>query len=113
MSADLVVVRWAGHDLDAVVQPGVSYDALNAELKERGIPLFFPVDPAPSVSAMYSLAWRLLARPLTHFAPSQWCADWRHDRHRRVWDERCAVWHDAGQRAQVRPCTSRCLRNLS
>ncbi|GAA5873373.1 hypothetical protein JCM3774_000762 [Rhodotorula dairenensis] len=34
-------------DLDAVVQPGVSYDALNAELKERGIPLFFPVDPAP------------------------------------------------------------------
>ncbi|GAA5971086.1 hypothetical protein JCM11641_004140 [Rhodosporidiobolus odoratus] len=34
-------------DLDAVVQPGVSYDALNEELKERGIPLFFPVDPAP------------------------------------------------------------------
>ncbi|GAA5845704.1 hypothetical protein JCM5353_005641 [Sporobolomyces roseus] len=34
-------------DLDAVVQPGVSYDALNAELKEQGIPLFFPVDPAP------------------------------------------------------------------
>lgn len=25
----------------------MSYDALNAELKERGIPLFFPVDPAP------------------------------------------------------------------
>jgi len=36
-----------GDDLDAVVQPGVSYDALNAELKEQGIPLFFPVDPAP------------------------------------------------------------------
>ncbi|GAA5925873.1 hypothetical protein JCM10213_007310 [Rhodosporidiobolus nylandii] len=34
-------------DLDAVVQPGVSYDALNAELQEQGIPLFFPVDPAP------------------------------------------------------------------
>ncbi|GAA6003095.1 hypothetical protein JCM10207_001986 [Rhodosporidiobolus poonsookiae] len=34
-------------DLDAVVQPGVSYDALNATLKEEGIPLFFPVDPAP------------------------------------------------------------------
>ncbi|GAA5917924.1 hypothetical protein JCM6882_006504 [Rhodosporidiobolus microsporus] len=34
-------------DLDAIVQPGVSYDALNLELKERGIPLFFPVDPAP------------------------------------------------------------------
>lgn len=34
-------------DLDVVVQPGVSYDALNMTLKERGIPLFFPVDPAP------------------------------------------------------------------
>ncbi|GEM07853.1 D-lactate dehydrogenase [Rhodotorula toruloides] len=34
-------------DLDAVVQPGISYDALNAELRERNIPLFFPVDPAP------------------------------------------------------------------
>jgi len=42
----------AGHDLDAVVQPGVSYDALNAELKERGIPLFFPVDPAPCVHSL-------------------------------------------------------------
>ncbi|GAA5925907.1 hypothetical protein JCM1841_004036 [Sporobolomyces salmonicolor] len=34
-------------DLDAVVQPGVSYDVLNSELRDRGIPLFFPVDPAP------------------------------------------------------------------
>ncbi|GAA5826536.1 hypothetical protein JCM3770_006374 [Rhodotorula araucariae] len=41
------IISINSHDLDAVVQPGVSYDALNAELKERGIPLFFPVDPAP------------------------------------------------------------------
>lgn len=34
-------------DLDAVVQPGVGYEVLNEELKERGIPLFFPVDPGP------------------------------------------------------------------
>lgn len=34
-------------DLDIVVQPGLTYGALNEELKERGIPLFFPVDPAP------------------------------------------------------------------
>lgn len=48
-AADVLTVwdRSTGEDLDAVVQPGVSYDALNAELKERGIPLFFPVDPAP------------------------------------------------------------------
>ncbi|GAA6025950.1 hypothetical protein JCM8202_004279 [Rhodotorula sphaerocarpa] len=41
------IVEIHPEDQDAVVQPGVSYDALNAELKERGIPLFFPVDPAP------------------------------------------------------------------
>lgn len=37
----------AAGDLDVVVQPGVSYEALNATLIEQGIPLFFPVDPAP------------------------------------------------------------------
>ncbi|GAA6017707.1 hypothetical protein JCM11491_001177 [Sporobolomyces phaffii] len=41
------IIQINSKDLDAVVQPGVSYDALNAELKEQGIPLFFPVDPAP------------------------------------------------------------------
>lgn len=30
-----------------IVQPGVGYEALNLTLKEQGIPLFFPVDPAP------------------------------------------------------------------
>jgi D-lactate dehydrogenase (cytochrome) len=34
-------------DLDVVVQPGVGYEALNLTLKEQGVPLFFPVDPAP------------------------------------------------------------------
>lgn len=33
--------------MDCIVQPGVSYNALNDTLKEDGIPLFFPVDPAP------------------------------------------------------------------
>lgn len=34
-------------DLDCVVQPGLGYEVLNQELKDRGIPLFFPVDPGP------------------------------------------------------------------
>ncbi|GAA5851456.1 hypothetical protein JCM8547_001100 [Rhodosporidiobolus lusitaniae] len=41
------IIKINEQDLDAVVQPGVSYDALNATLAEQGIPLFFPVDPAP------------------------------------------------------------------
>jgi hypothetical protein len=30
-------------DGDVVVEPGVKWEDLNAELKKRGIPLFFPV----------------------------------------------------------------------
>lgn len=30
-----------------MVQPGIGYEELNETLKERGIPLFFPVDPGP------------------------------------------------------------------
>lgn len=41
------IIQINAGDLDIVVQPGVSYDAINSTLKERGIPLFFPVDPAP------------------------------------------------------------------
>jgi D-lactate dehydrogenase (cytochrome) len=41
------IIAVHANDLDVVVQPGVSYDALNAQLKEDGVPLFFPVDPAP------------------------------------------------------------------
>jgi len=35
-------------DSDAVVQAGVQWEALNEELKERGMKLFFPLDPGPS-----------------------------------------------------------------
>lgn len=30
-------------DADVVVQPGISWEELNASLKEKGIHLFFPV----------------------------------------------------------------------
>lgn len=35
-------------DSDAVVQAGVQWEALNEELRERGLGLFFPLDPGPS-----------------------------------------------------------------
>lgn len=35
-------------DSDAVVQAGVQWEALNEELKDRGLKLFFPLDPGPS-----------------------------------------------------------------
>jgi D-lactate dehydrogenase (cytochrome) len=41
------IIKINAGDLDIVVQPGVSYDAINATLREQNIPLFFPVDPAP------------------------------------------------------------------
>ncbi|ORY89746.1 FAD-linked oxidase-like protein [Leucosporidium creatinivorum] len=41
------IVKINADDLDVIVQPGVGYEALNLTLKEQGIPLFFPVDPAP------------------------------------------------------------------
>lgn len=41
------IIKVNENDLDCVVQPGLSYDALNATLKEDGIALFFPVDPCP------------------------------------------------------------------
>lgn len=37
-------------DSDLVCQPGVGWMEINAELKRRGIPLFFPIDPAPGAS---------------------------------------------------------------
>lgn len=43
----LPICHHSADDLDVVVQPGVGYEALNATLAEKGIPLFFPVDPAP------------------------------------------------------------------
>ncbi|EKM52199.1 uncharacterized protein PHACADRAFT_101477 [Phanerochaete carnosa HHB-10118-sp] len=37
-------------DSDLVCQPGVGWMEINAELERRGIPLFFPIDPAPGAS---------------------------------------------------------------
>ena len=42
------VVEVHAADSDAVVQAGVQWEALNEELKEMGLPLFFPLDPGPS-----------------------------------------------------------------
>ena len=42
------IVEVHAADSDAVVQAGVQWEALNEELKERGLPLFFPLDPGPS-----------------------------------------------------------------
>ncbi|SCV73828.1 BQ2448_6258 [Microbotryum intermedium] len=41
------IIKIHDHDLQIVVQPGISYDAINETLAEKNIPLFFPVDPAP------------------------------------------------------------------
>ncbi|KAL8287689.1 hypothetical protein RQP46_003547 [Phenoliferia psychrophenolica] len=44
------IVKINADDLDIVVQPGISYDDINEALRgsrEQGIPLHFPVDPAP------------------------------------------------------------------
>ena len=41
------IIKINADDLDIIVQPGISYDAVNETLREQGIPLFFPVDPAP------------------------------------------------------------------
>ncbi|KZT28359.1 FAD-binding domain-containing protein [Neolentinus lepideus HHB14362 ss-1] len=37
-------------DADVVLQPGVTWTRLNEILKEKNIPLFFPLDPAPSAA---------------------------------------------------------------
>ncbi|KAJ7054125.1 FAD-linked oxidase-like protein [Mycena amicta] len=37
-------------DADVVCQPGLGWMELNETLKEKGIPLFFPIDPAPSAT---------------------------------------------------------------
>lgn len=39
------VVQFHPDDLDIVVQPGIQWEDLNAQLKEHG--LFFPMDPGP------------------------------------------------------------------
>ncbi|GAA5848237.1 hypothetical protein JCM9279_000986 [Rhodotorula babjevae] len=41
------VVKLYEQDFQAVVQPGIGWAGLNAYLADRGVPLAFPVDPAP------------------------------------------------------------------
>lgn len=74
----------AEDDLDIVVQPGVGYEALNAELKERGIPLMFPVDPAPGASE--------LSAPFdSESLLILWLSDRRNVRNGMQRNERCAL----------------------
>ncbi|KAJ7212952.1 FAD-linked oxidase-like protein [Mycena pura] len=37
-------------DADLVCQPGVGWMAINETLREKGIPLFFPIDPGPTAT---------------------------------------------------------------
>ncbi|WWD04010.1 hypothetical protein V865_002073 [Kwoniella europaea PYCC6329] len=42
------IVELHEEDADAVVQAGCQWEAINEELKERGLNMFFPLDPGPS-----------------------------------------------------------------
>ena len=44
------IIRVSEADGDVIVQPGVKWEDLNAYLKEKGIPLFFPLDPGPGAT---------------------------------------------------------------
>lgn len=51
-------IDWTEADGDVVVEPGVKWEDLNAELKKKGIPLFFPVSrllDSPPKAALISL----------------------------------------------------------
>lgn len=45
-------IDWTEADGDVVVEPGVKWEDLNAELKKKGIPLFFPVSRLLAPSAL-------------------------------------------------------------
>ncbi|WWC73383.1 uncharacterized protein I206_107350 [Kwoniella pini CBS 10737] len=42
------ILELHAEDSDAVVQAGCQWEAINEEIKERGLNLFFPLDPGPS-----------------------------------------------------------------
>ena len=44
------VLRVSESDGDATVQPGVKWEELNSHLSEKGISLFFPLDPGPGAT---------------------------------------------------------------
>lgn len=44
------ILRISEADGDVTLQAGVKWEDLNAHLKEKGIPLFFPLDPGPGAT---------------------------------------------------------------
>ncbi|TRM59932.1 FAD-linked oxidase-like protein [Schizophyllum amplum] len=44
------IIRINVDDGDLVCQPGVQWEVINETLKEKGIPLFFPLDPGPGAT---------------------------------------------------------------
>ncbi|KAF8887199.1 FAD-binding domain-containing protein [Mucidula mucida] len=44
------IIKINEEDSDVVCEAGVMWNVLNATLKEKGIPLFFPLDPAPGAT---------------------------------------------------------------
>ncbi|KDN41676.1 hypothetical protein K437DRAFT_258163 [Tilletiaria anomala UBC 951] len=44
------ILRYSEEDGDITVQPGVRWEGLNEELKNRGSKYFFPIDPGPSAA---------------------------------------------------------------
>ncbi|KAH9979849.1 FAD-linked oxidase-like protein [Lactifluus volemus] len=44
------IIAVHAEDSDLVCQPGVGWMEINETLKEKGIPLFFPLDPAPTAT---------------------------------------------------------------
>jgi FAD/FMN-containing dehydrogenase len=45
-----LLILLLAEDSDLVCQPGIGYMDINDTLKEKGIPLFFPLDPAPGAT---------------------------------------------------------------
>lgn len=44
------IIRISEADGDATVQPGVKWEDLNKHLADKGIKLFFPLDPGPGAT---------------------------------------------------------------
>lgn len=44
------IIQINEQDADIIVQPGVQWEVINQTLKDKGIPLFFPLDPGPGAT---------------------------------------------------------------